>query len=81
MTALGVLVAIAVSFAILALAGAHRTTNPVTASKATAGPVPQIHYLGPRQLRVGLNPLTTQTHTGGTTVTHYTCVPEKYCIP
>ena len=52
-TALGVLVAIAVSIMFLALAGANHTTgtSPVTVSQATSGSVPQIHYLGPRQLR------------------------------
>jgi hypothetical protein len=49
-TALGVLVAIAVTIGILALTGTHHTTvtTPATTSQA-AGATPQTHYLGPRQ--------------------------------
>jgi NO-binding membrane sensor protein with MHYT domain len=52
-TALGVLVAVAVSIVILGLAGAHRTTgmNPATGSQASNGAVSQVRYLGPQQLR------------------------------
>jgi hypothetical protein len=58
MTALGVLVAIAVTITILALTGANHTTapTPATASQASSGSTPQVHYLGPRQEHAVINP-------------------------
>jgi hypothetical protein len=89
LTALGVFVAIAVSIVILALTGASHTTaaSPVTASEATGASVPQVHYLGPRQLSEGLNPQTTQMPRGGTSSTNnalsgYACLgAAQHCLP
>jgi hypothetical protein len=89
-TALGVLVAIAVSVAIVALTGAHRTTaaSQVTASPATSGSVPQVRYLGPRQVRAGLVSRTARVRSDATSpaadasnrAPQYSCLPEKFCI-
>jgi hypothetical protein len=51
LTTLGVLVAIAITIAILALTGTHHTTvtTAATTSQAAATATPQTHYLGPRQ--------------------------------
>ncbi len=51
LTALGVLVAIAVTIVFLALTGTHRTTvtTAATSSQAAASATPHTHYLGPRQ--------------------------------
>jgi hypothetical protein len=51
LTALGVLVAIAVTIVFLAVTGTHHTTvtTPATASQAAASATPQTHYIGPRQ--------------------------------
>jgi hypothetical protein len=50
-TALGVLLAISVTIALLALTGTHHTTvtTPAKTSPAAASASPQTHYLGPRQ--------------------------------
>jgi hypothetical protein len=50
MTALGLLIAVAVSIAMLALTGAHHTTTtiPVTPSQASSGSVYQANYVGRR---------------------------------
>jgi hypothetical protein len=90
MTAIGVLVAIAVSIVIVALTGAHHTTTstPVTPSQAASGSVPQIHYLGPQQVRAGLNSQTPHVRSaatapaagGSTQAPQYTCLPEKVCV-
>lgn len=55
--ALGVLVAIAVTVAFLALTGTHHTTvtTPPTTSQAAASAAPQTRYLGPRQLQSPTN--------------------------
>jgi hypothetical protein len=52
-TALGVLVAIALAIVILALTSTHHTTDttPATTSQAAASATPRTHYLGPRQQR------------------------------
>src|SRR5947209_2851309 len=57
-TALGVLVAIAVTTVFLALGGAHHSTVaiPVTASSTAGVSTPQVHYLGPRQMQAALTP-------------------------
>jgi hypothetical protein len=92
LTALGALVAIAVTIIMLALTGANHTTVaiPVTASQAAAGPTTQIRYLGPHQLREGLGSQTARTLDGGTAPTagagnaapHYTCLGSaKRCLP
>jgi hypothetical protein len=63
LTAVGVLVALAVTITILALTGTHHTTvaTPVTASQAASASTPQTRYLGPRQAQAALH--------GGTTAT------------
>jgi hypothetical protein len=65
LTALGVLIAVAVSIAFLALTGAHHTTTtttiPVT-SPAASGSASQGNYVG----RPGHR---------------YWCVPHKICLP
>ena len=50
LAALGVLIAVAVTTAILALTGAHHTTAtiPVTPSQADSGVVSQANYVGRR---------------------------------
>jgi hypothetical protein len=90
-TALGALVAITVSIAILALTGAHHTTakTPPTPVQATGGSVPATHYLGPRQQREGLTAQTAPTEGGatptgaGNPVPHYTCLgaAQQRCLP
>jgi hypothetical protein len=90
MTAIGVLVAITVSIVILALTDAHHTTasTPVTPSQAAGGTVPQIHYMGPRQARAGLNSQTAHVHSDATApaagasyrALQYSCLWEKLCI-
>jgi hypothetical protein len=86
LTALGVLVAIAVSISVIALTtGGHpaAATSPVSVSQATPGSVSEVHYLGPRQIgAIALNPQTTQLQAVGTTPTadasntvlHYSCL-------
>jgi hypothetical protein len=86
LTALGVLVAIAVSIAIIALTtGGHPATasSPVTVSQATSGSVPGVHFFGPRQIgAAALDPQSTQRPAVGTTPAghattaglHYTCL-------
>jgi hypothetical protein len=80
LTALGVLVAIAVSILILALTHAHRTAtgSPVTPSQAAGGSVPELHYLGPRQVGAGREPQTARVH--GDATAQYRCLPEKFCV-
>jgi len=77
LTALGVLVAIAVSILILALTGANNTTvaTPVTASQAASGSTPQVHYLGPRQEQAA-----TDAHSGGTRPTAGAGNPAAHCL-
>jgi hypothetical protein len=86
LTALGVLVAIAVTIVIIALTtgGHHATaTSPVTVSEATSGSVSGVHYIGPRQIgATALGGQATQPRAIGTTPTahadngalHYTCL-------
>ena len=79
-TALGVLVAIAVTIGILALTGTNHTTLPIpaTTSHAADGTAPHVHYLGPQQTRAWLNPATTQGDaTGPVTGDH---VPQYTCL-
>lgn len=79
LSALGVLVAIAVTVTFLALTAANHSSvaTPVTASQASAGSVPQVHYLGPRQQQAAIN---AQSVAGTTTAgasnpaAHYTCL-------
>jgi hypothetical protein len=100
LTALGVLVAIVVSAAILAPTGAHRTTItttiPATRPALSSGSIPQIHYLGPRQVAAGLKPQSAPTGAridhrglhdaaapaagGSSHAPQYRCVPEKFCV-
>ena len=76
LTAVGVLVAIAVAITIMALTGANDTTvaTPVTASQAAAGPTPQTHYLGPRQEHAAHTDGTTPAAGIGNPAPHYTCL-------
>jgi hypothetical protein len=84
-TALGVLVAVAVTIVIVALTtGGHTATatTPVAVSEATGGSVPAVHYLGSRQIAAAaLTSQTTQLQEVGTPtagasngVRHYTCL-------
>ena len=72
--ALGMLVAIAATVAILALTGANQptTTTPVTAPQVTTASVPQIRYLGPRQVQEAFTAPTTQA--SGTAAPGYACL-------
>jgi hypothetical protein len=88
LTALGVLVAIAVTITILALTGTHHTTaaSPVTASQTSGASMPHTPYLGPRQLRAEANPLsasgTAPIATAGNPAPHYSCLgDEQRCLP
>jgi hypothetical protein len=80
LTALGVLVAVAVTVVMLTLVGANHTTvtTPVTSSQAAVGSTPQTHYLGPQQTRAGLNPTTVQGDASGAATggpaAHYSCL-------
>ncbi|MGB8881531.1 MAG: hypothetical protein WCD11_34875 [Solirubrobacteraceae bacterium] len=79
LTALGVLLAVAVTIIILALTGANHTTvaTPVTASAAANGSTPQTHYLGPRQQRAAINPQNggiTATASAGKPAPLYSCL-------
>jgi hypothetical protein len=86
LTALGLLAAIAVTIVVIALTTDGRpatATSPPTVSQATSGSVPEVHYVGPRQIgAAALNPQTTQPQAVGTTaaagasnkVLHYTCL-------
>jgi hypothetical protein len=74
LTALGVLLAIAVTVVIVALTGANHATGAtaVTASQAVSGQA-QVHYLGPRQTRFRVNP-TSIPGDGSRPAAHYTCL-------
>jgi hypothetical protein len=79
LSALGVLLAIAVTVILLALTGANHTTiaTPVTASQASTGSTPQAHYLGPRQQRAAINPQSvpgTTTTGASNPAAHYACL-------
>ena len=73
LTALGVLVAITVTVAVLALttgAQHNATAVPVTSSAAIGGSVPAVRYLGPRQVSAAaLDPQPTQLQAFGATPT------------
>ncbi len=75
MTALGVILAIAVAITILALTSADHTTvaTPATASQAASVSTPQVHYLGPRQEQAAVTPQSGSgtTPTAGNAVSHY----------
>jgi hypothetical protein len=44
--------------------------------------VPQVHYLGPRQVRARLNPQTSQRRADGTPVPQYICLGAAgHCLP
>jgi hypothetical protein len=74
LSALGVLVAVAVTVIGLALTGAHHATvaTPVTAPQAAAGSMPQTHFLGPRQEQAASG--ATATTGAGTPAPHYICL-------
>jgi hypothetical protein len=80
LTALGVLLAIAVTITFLALTGANHTTvaTPVTASQAAAGSTPEIHYLGPRQNSAALSATPTSGASGlaADPAPHFTCLGD-----
>ena len=72
LTALGVLVAIALTIAFLALTSTHHTTVtiPATASQAAASATPPTHYLGPRQQQAS----TTSRGAASAASGHSTCL-------
>ena len=91
MTALGVLIAVAITITFIALTGANHTTaaTPATLSQAAAGPS-QVRYLGPRQQSARPNPQAAQSQGGASTPTtgagnpgpHYTCLGAAHdCLP
>jgi hypothetical protein len=57
-TGLGVLVAIAVTIVFLSLGGTHHSTVaiPPTAASTAGASMPQVHYLGPRQMQAARTP-------------------------
>jgi len=76
LTALGVILAMAVAITILALTSADHTSvaTPATASQAASGSTPQAHYLGPHQERAAISPQsggTSPTAGAGNAVSHY----------
>ena len=75
MTALGVILAIAVATTILALTSADNTivATPATASQAASVSTPQVHYLGPLQEHAAITPQSGSgtTPTAGNAVPHY----------
>jgi hypothetical protein len=75
MTALGVILAIAVAITILALTSAAHTTvaTPATASEAASVSTPQVHYLGPHQEHAAITPQSGSgtTAAAGNAVSHY----------
>lgn len=76
LTALGVLVAIAVAIVILALTGTHHTTvaTPAATPQVGASATPGTHYLGPRQEQaLAIIHSTASTASGGA-AGHYTCL-------
>lgn len=81
LTAFGLLIAIAASILILTLTGGNHTTATAsaTAVQATSVSVPQIRYLGPRQVHAALTP---QTEASGSTLAHYTCLgpAQERCL-
>lgn len=79
LTALGVLLAIAVAIIMLALTGTNHTTlaTPVTASQAAASSTPQVRYLGPHQEHAAINPQSrgiTPATSAGNPAPHYNCL-------
>jgi hypothetical protein len=91
-TALGVLIAIAITITFIAVTGANHTTavTLVTPSQAAAGSTPHVRYLGPQQQTVRPNPQTAQIQDGGSTPTtgarnpasRYTCLgAAHHCLP
>lgn len=76
LTAIGVLVAIALAITIPALTGANHTNvaTPATASQAAAGSTPQTRYLGPRQEQAAQRDATTPTAGIGNPAPHYICL-------
>jgi hypothetical protein len=74
LTALGVILAIAVAITIIALTSADHMTvaTPPTVSQAAGGSTPQVHYLGPRQDRA-ISPQSGggTTPSAGSAVSHY----------
>lgn len=92
LTALGVLIAVAITITFIALAGATHTTiaTPATPTQAAAGSTPHTQYLGPQQQSARPNPQTAQINGGGITPTtgadnpapHYTCLgAAHHCLP
>jgi cell division septation protein DedD len=77
LTALGVLVAIAVTIMFLALTGTnHHTTVaiPATTSQAGASATPQTRYLGPRQQQAPISSHDAASAAVGDPVAHPTCL-------
>jgi hypothetical protein len=78
LAALGVLVAIAVTIALLALTSANHTAAaiPSTPSPAAVGSTPEIHYLGPRQTSAALTATTTSGLGGSDLAPRLTCLGD-----
>jgi hypothetical protein len=85
LTAIVALAAVAISIAVLTLAGAHHSTaaTPLTTSNAAAGSVPQVRYLGPNQVSEDLNAVRNLTPSAGADdAAHYIClgVAQERCL-
>lgn len=84
LTTLGVLVAIAVTIAFLALTGTHHTTTtttPATSSQAAASATPQTHYLGPRQQQAPTTTNRAASAASGGPAAHSTCLgAAQFCL-
>jgi len=83
-TALGVLVAIAVTIMFLTLTGTnHHTTAAITAttSQPAATATPQTRYLGPRQQQAPISPNDAASAAAGDPVAHPTCLgASRRCL-
>ncbi|MGO9906279.1 MAG: hypothetical protein ACLP4R_01715 [Solirubrobacteraceae bacterium] len=75
-TALGVLVAIAVTIVILALTGTHHTTvtTPARTSQPVTSATPQTHYVGPRQQQAPTNTHGAASAASAGPAPHYICL-------
>jgi hypothetical protein len=76
LTALGVLVAIALTIGILAVTGTHHTTitTPARTSQAAAAAAAQTHYLGPRQQHAPTTTHGAASATSAGPAAHSTCL-------
>lgn len=80
LSAIGLLVAIAVTISILALTANHATAaTPATAPHAATGSTAQTHYLAPRQEQATPNPQTSRT-TGNPAAYYSSLESAQRCI-